>query len=215
MTLLFIGYLIRQLHLLVHDFGNRGLVSVFVSQSILLMKPGINRFGIYFLIPSDQILQILPQLLLNSSVQLVARRHADYTAPLLPGLDLLLDLIHRFLDFLFWIIRQSQCRLPGVVLASDLRHLRLVALVQLLDEEGLAGAVEECQRGEHADDAVEVDVGPEMDRAGEGQDDERDHGERHSKLRREPAKEVVVAFVLGRLGAVRSQEEGTNMAAEI
>lgn len=90
-----------------------------------------------------------------------------------------------------------------------------VATLDLTDQIGLCGGGEEDDRGEGADDAVEIDAGPHGHGVAEAEQDEGQDGEGQCDLGGEPADNVVVPLVLRGLGAVRGEEEGSDVAAEV
>jgi hypothetical protein len=89
------------------------------------------------------------------------------------------------------------------------------ATLHLLDKIGLGGGGEEGNGGEGADDTVVVDVRPNGHRVTEAEKNEGQNSEGQDDLRGKPANDVVIALVGCGLAAIRGEEEGTDVAAEI
>lgn len=89
------------------------------------------------------------------------------------------------------------------------------AALQLADQVGPCGGGKEDDRGEGDDNAVEVDAGPDGHGVTEAEQDKGEGGEGQCKLGGDPTEDVVVPLVCRRFGAVRSEEKGTDVAAEV
>ena len=76
------------------------------------------------------------------------------------------------------------------------------------------GEEEDVERGD-ADDAVEVDAGPDQDAVVDGEEDEGCSGEGESELCDEPGEDIVVGFVFCGFGSVWGEEEGAEEAAGV
>lgn len=160
-------------------------------------------------------LQLATDLLLDSDLQLLSSGHSDNTTTATTRLDLGLDLLDDLVKVALGVVGQTQSRRRNSICAGRSSHVGTTATLHLADQVGLCGGGEEDDGEEGANNTVIVNSGPDGHGVTKAEKNERQDSEGQGELRGNPAEDIVVPFVGCRLAAVRSEEEGTDVATEI
>jgi hypothetical protein len=156
-----------------------------------------------------------PQLSFNRSLQILSRRHGYFRSPSPSCFNFFSYLTDCFIDIPHWIAWQSHQRLTNGFLTHSTLQVRLISLLQLINQPDFPRRCKERHGCCYAYNYVEIDTGPHKKRSWKFKYDERHHSKTKRCLCDNECNEVIVSFGWSGALAVGSHEERPNIATKV